>query len=533
MYKNSVKRFNEIVKVLAFYGFGFIVDTKLKNEKNSPENLRKAFEELGPTFIKIGQLLSTRPDILPANYIEELSKLQDNVLPIPFDSIKKVFFSQFKREISDCFSYFNTNPLASASVAQVHEAVLKDGKEVIVKLQRPNIEEMMHLDINILKRIIRLTKGGLDDTLIDPLEALDEILAATKKELNFINEANNIKKFQELNKNIAFLHVPYVVDELTNKKVITMEKLAGFKIDNLAKLQDGGYDRKDLSKKLTLSYLKQIFEDGFFHGDPHPGNILILEGKLCYIDFGIMGNLSDSLKAALNEVIMGIAYEDINKIISVLMSIGIKKGFVNRNNLYEDIDYLFASYLSTSLQNIKISAMLQEILDMAKKNNLSLPKDFTLLIRGLVIIEGVVVKIYPDINILDIAVPYVKSKNSLLILEKIKFDELLINSYKFTRDFSKVPSKALELSDSLIKGRAKIQLEHKNLNKPIAELNKMVNRIVFALIISSMIMGSSLILNSNIGPKVYNVSILGITGFLIAAIMGFCLLISIIKSGRM
>lgn len=533
MYKNTVQRFNEIVKVLAFYGFGYIVDSKFNKEKNSPENLRKAFEELGPTFIKIGQILSTRPDILPDPYIAELSKLQDSVPPEKFEDINEVFSKEFNESIDDAFVYFDEQPTASASIAQVHEAITKDGRSVIVKIQRPEIREKMQLDISILLRIVRLTKAKFSDALIDPEEVLMELLDSTKLELNFKAEAENIERFKELNKNVAFLYAPYVIKKYSSSRVITMERIIGFKITDIKKLQEGGYDLEDVGKKLILSFFKQVFEDSFFHADPHPGNIWIREGKICYLDFGIMGNLSKSLSSALNDIIVATAYKDIDQMISVLLSIGIKKGYVNRNRLYEDIEYLMDSYLSTSLRNIKISILLQEIFDTAKRNNIRLPKDLTLLIRTLVIVEGVAVKIVPDINILDIAIPYVKSRNRENFLKKFNFDELLITADSFVKDSARLPSKLIELSNSFLSGRARLQFEVRNLDEPVSNLNRMVNRMVFGLVISSMIIGSSLILNTNIGPKFYNISIIGILGFGFAGVMGLWLLISILKSGKL
>ena len=322
-------------------------------------------------------------------------------------------------------------------------------------------------------------------------------------------------------------------DEFCSTKVLTMERVYGFKVDDMKKLLIGHYDLNDLGKKLALSYLKQVLEDGFFHGDPHPGNIFVCEGKICFIDFGIMGSLSNSIKSTLNDMISAVVFNDINKMISALLSIGIKKGYVDRNKLYEDLDYLLINYLSISLNNIQISVMLSEIFDIAKQNNIRLPRDLTLLIRGLVILEGVIASIAPDIKIIDIAIPYVKSNNKFSLLTNLDLNTLLIRSYAFIKDSFRLPSKIMELSDSLISGRAKLQLEHKNLNTPISELNKGINRLVFALIISSMIIGSSTILNSNIGPKIYSISIIGITGFVTAAFMGFWLLISIIKSGKL
>ena len=533
MQLNSINRFREIVKVLGSYGFGYIVSSKFKKQNNLPENLRKAFEDLGPTFINIGQILSTRPDLLSPEYIVELSKLQDSVAPENIETVNKMFFDEFSISTTECFEKFYETPLASASISQVHKAILKDGREVVVKIQRPNIAEKMKLDISILLRIIRLTKARFSDALIDPEEALHEILLTTELELDFNNEVKNINTFENFNKDVAFIYVPYVVDELCSTKVLTMELVNGFKIDDMKQLLHDKYDLDDLGKKLALSYLKQMLEDGFFHGDPHPGNIFVYEGKICFIDFGIVGSLSTSLKSTLNNMITAVAFNDINKMISALLSIGIKKGYVDRNKLYEDLDYLLVNYLSVSLNNIQISVLISDIFDIARQNNIRLPRDLTLLIRGLVILEGVISRISPDIKIIDIAIPYVKANNKFSLLAHLDLNTLLMRSYSFIKDSSRLPSKIIELSDSLISGRAKLQLEHKNLNTPISELNKGINRLVFALIISSMIIGSSTILNSNIGPKLYSISIIGITGFITAGFMGFWLLISIIKSEKL
>ncbi len=533
MYRSTSQRFREILKVFAAYGFGYVVDNKLKKENNSPENLRKAFEELGPTFIKIGQILSTRPDIVPAAYIKELSKLHDNAYSEDFNDICKIFFNEFFVKLEYAFSYFEEVPFASASISQVHNAVLKDGRKVIVKIQRPDIAEKMRLDIAILKRIINIAKPKIFETFIDPEEALNELLIATELELNFYNEAENIERFRDLNKSVKFLYTPYLIKDLSSSKVLTMEKIEGIKIDDTALLIKNNYDLEDIGRKLALFFLKQVLRDGYFHGDPHPGNIIIKDNKICFIDFGLMGNFSQSLKESLNDLLIALAYKDINKLVAVILSISIKKGSINRNRLYEDVEYLYDKYLFTSLENIKLSIMLQDLLEMSKQNNLILPKELTLLARSLLILEGVAAKISPNIKIIDIAIPYVKENIKASLLKDIDIDKLLMSSINNAKAAVKLPSKLMELSDGLLNGRVKLQFELRYLNKSINELNKMTNRLVFGVVVSSMIIGSSFILNSNIGPKLWDISIIGILGFIAAGFTGLWLLISIIKSGKM
>ncbi|MDT8718594.1 AarF/ABC1/UbiB kinase family protein [Clostridium sp. 19966] len=533
VYKNSVQRLKEIVKIMAQYGFGFIVDSKISKNNKSPKNLRMAFEKLGPTFIKIGQILSTRPDILPPDYINELIKLQDNVPPESFEEISEVIKKDFNMSIDELFKQFDKKAFASASISQVHRAVLFDGREVLVKIQRPHIYEKMKIDISILKRILSFTKARIGETLVDPKEALDEIMESTEKELDFKIEASNMDKFKELNTGVEGIAVPYVIKEITSTHVLTMEKINGIKISDVYALKKSGTDLNRIGKNLALSFFKQVFEDGFFHGDPHPGNLLIRNGQICFIDFGIVGNIPNSLKSALNEVITSIVFNDINKLISILMSIGVRTGYVNRNQLYEDIDYLFDSYLSTSLMNIKVSIVLEEIMDISKRNNLRVPKNLVLLARSLVIIEGVLTKVSPDINMLELSKPYVISNLRKSQLKDLSLEDIASKAIVFTKNSARLPSKLIELSESLIRGRAKIQFEHKNLENPINSLNKMVNRMVAGLMVSSMIIGSSLIVNFNNGSKIHGVSVIGILGFGIAAVMALWVLISIIKSGKM
>lgn len=531
---DEVKRFREIVKVFVFYGFGYFIDSKLKNnQEKSPENLRKAFAELGPTFIKIGQILSTRPDFMPAHYIKELEKLQDSVSSEDINIVEKIFYKEFNCSIKDAFTDFDEIPIASASIAQVHRAVLNDGRKVVVKIQHKDIYEKMNLDIKILMRLANMAKSKFEGSLINPIEALEEIKEATERELNFCNEAESIERFRKLNKNVVCIYAPEVIDEFSGKKVITMEDIYGFKITDIEQLQLEGYDRNDVAKKLALSFFKQAFDDGFFHGDPHPGNLLIDNGRICFIDFGIMGEISYNLRKWMNEAIIAIATKNIEKVISFILAIGIKTGKVNSNYLYGDLEYLFDNYLATSLKNIKISVLLQEIFQIASRNNVQLPRELVSLIRSMVILEGVIAQLAPDIEILDVVIPFVKSKGNKFIKDTFDKEKLAFKLYNFTSDGIRLPSKFIELVNSIVRGRAKIQLQVENLNSSIYQLNKMVNRMVFGLMVAAMIISSALIVNSNVGPKILGVSIIGITGYLISAVFALWLMISIIRSGFM
>lgn len=530
---NSVSRFKEILKVFTSYGLGYVLGKKDNKNKKSPSNLRKAFEELGPTFIKIGQILSTRPDLISEEYISELSKLQDNVPTEKFEDMSSVFYQEFCRKIEEEFLYIDKEPLASASIAQVYRGILKDGKDVVIKIQRPNIRSKMNIDFDILINLSEKIGKVFKEIVVDPKEILIEIKSAAERELNFKIEADSIERFRQLNKNIPCIYAPYVIKELSGETILTLENIEGFKISDKKSIEELGYDKEDIARRLTLSYFKQVLKDGFFHGDPHPGNILIREGKICFVDFGIMGVLSKEKREELNRGIDGIVNEDIDKLTDFVINIAIKSGKVNREILYKDIEYMFKSYYTTSLKNIKIATLFQEVSTIAKRNNLRLSSDFTMLIRTMVIVEGIVVDLSPEINIISLVIPYVKGFYKEYFLSQFDYNDILFKSYKLTRDTLKFPSKAIELSDTLIKGRGKLNIAVQDSEKYVDGLNKMVNRLSFSLVIAGMVVASSIIINCNPEPKIYGISIIGLVGYFVSAILGFWLLVSIIRSGSL
>lgn len=527
----SRDRFQEIIRVFISYGFGYLIDSKFNNSKKSPINLRMALEELGPTFIKIGQILSTRPDLLPEEYINELIKLQDSAPEESFENIKSVFEESINKKIYDCFLYFSKKPTASASIAQVHEAILNDGRAVIVKIQRPNIYNTMKTDIDIIKKIIKLSKGRIDIDIVDSLAVIEELESTTEKELDFIDESKSIVKFRENNENISPIYAPDVISSLCSEKVLTLEYINGFKINDMKMIEKKGYSNKDIAKKLALSYCKQIFDDGFFHGDPHPGNLLISNGRICFIDFGITGELDEGLKNWLNKAMIAVATGDKNKIVDFILAIGIKRGKVNKGNLYEDVSYLFTTYLNTSLKNIKIAVLLEEMFSIVKNNNIQFPKELAILFRGLVILEGVIAEVDPQLDIISVITSFVKGKNKMLLIKDINEEELVLSAYSFFRDASRIPSKAVEALSSISDGRAKINFNITDLENSVDHISNMVNRLVGALLISSLIIASSLIISNNVGPIYKGISLMGIAGYIISAIFAIFLLIAVVRDG--
>lgn len=530
--KKSGERLREIVSVLASYGFGHIYRTKIgkKDEKQDAVDLRRAFEELGPSFIKIGQIISTRRDLLPPDYIEELQKLQDNAPEFPFKEIERVFKEEFDQEIHDVFLTVDKNPLASASVAQVHSAKMRDGKEVIIKVQRPDIEESLLRDIRLFSRILSMAPGTIKEIIVDTKAAFEEIENSTRNELDFRNEATAIMRFNLLNRNIAAVHAPEVVSEYVAKRVIVEEYIDGIKIVSNQELLEQGYVKEDIAEKLVLSFLSQVFKDGFFHGDPHPGNLIISNRKINYIDFGIVGELSDGNKKTLIQMLKSIVYQDVDKLMNLLIQLGISKKRVDKFYFYEDLSYFFESYVSRSFSELDMGVLFADILEITRKHQITMPNDFIMLVKSFTILEGVVTDMTPNINLLEIAKSYIKSSDDISFFEPLSKEKLLLNSYQMAKDTIKIPSQIRQLLDTVNSGRAKFHVDLVDIDNKWTGLNKMVNRIVFAVIIAALILSSALII---VMSESSSISLFGAIIFVGAGLMGLWLLISIIRSGTL
>ncbi|WP_233242543.1 ABC1 kinase family protein [Sporanaerobacter acetigenes] len=519
------KRFKEIASVSIKHG--------LKKGISDPREFRLTLEELGPTFVKIGQILSTRPDIFPNEYILELQKLQDDVKPEEYSTVKNVVESELGNTLEEIFLYFEEKPIASASLAQVHLAILKTGEKVVVKVQRPFVKEKMTADIAILKKLAPVINFTPTGSAMDAREVVEELSNATEKELDFENEMKNIEKFCENNEDVNFILCPKVYGKYCTDKIIVMDYIDGIKIDNMSILQEEGYDLKDIATKLTYNYFKQIFEDGFFHADPHPGNILIHENKIAYIDFGLMGQLDNNMKKKFNELLEAVVDRDVNQMTRAILKIGQKRGPVDDKQLYRDIEIMYDQYIEESMYDFDIPQIMEEVFKVCKTNNIYMPKDITLLLKGLLTIQGVIAKLDTEINIMDVALPYMKNRLANETLKNLNVMDALEKLYLSIRANMKISTKLLDLINQALNGKLKVQLEFKEIEDSIGELNKMVNRLVFGMIVAGLVVSSSIVLNANIGPKVYGISIIGITGYLGAAVAGFWLLISILRSGKL
>lgn len=530
--KSNRSRLTEIGTVLASYGFGHIYRTKIGKDQDSQdaESLRLAFEELGPTFIKFGQILSTRPDLLPEDYIEELSKLRDQAPPFSFNQIKKTFKEDFDQDIEEVFEWIDKEPLASASIAQVHRARTHEGQEVIIKVQRPDMEENLLRDIQLFSRLIALTPEMVKSFVVDADVALAEVQKSTKVELDFRNEVQAILRFRENNEGRPVITAPKPILKYTSKRVLVEEYIEGINGLDMNQLVEAGYDKEDFVRKFVYTFLTQVFEDGFFHADPHPGNIIIRDKQIVYIDFGLFGEISETNRKNLLEILDAIVFEDVDRLMNLLLQMAIVKGEVDRYTLYQDIENFFYQYVSKNLADIHIADFFNDVLGVARKHGLVMPNDFIMLGKSLAVIEGVVSDFDTNVNVMEIAKSYVREQDEYSPLKRLSSEEFGLKAFRLASDSIELPSSLRKSLETISQGRTRLNLEILGWEKKSIELNKMVNRVVFAIIIAALILASALITVSTTSPGLTSLSIFIFVG---AGIMGLWLLISIIRSGTL
>ena len=518
------QRFQEIVGVFAKYGF--------KEGIKSPTQLRQALEQLGPTFVKIAQILSTRPDILSDSYIEEFQKLQDEVKPETFSSIRQIIQNSLGGSLEEVFAQVDPNPIASASIAQVHKGMLHDGTSVVIKVKRPGIEDKIFNDLRLLKQVSKLIRFVPQGSVWDPSEIVDELWESLALELNFLHEAENIKRFQKFHQDVKYIIIPQIYPSYSTRDVLVMEYIQGIKVSEKVALAAAGYDLEEIASKIIYNFMHQVFEDGVFHADLHPGNILVSKNKVAYLDFGLVGELNQRLKKHFNRLLMGVVEGDLNVIVNSIIHIGVKKGRLDRSLLHSEIEHLYNNYITASVYDIDIPHLIEEIFRICRQNRIAFPRDITLLIKGILILEGLVNRLAPSMAIIDLMAPFLRKQ----ILSSRNTKQELINYatslHRVTRSSLRIPEKVIEILNKVSAGTAKAQFEVLHLKEVTADMKKSFNRIVFALIVSALIIGSSLVIAAEIGPQVFEISILGLVGYLGAAMMGLWLLISILRSGK-
>lgn len=548
-----ITRYGEIVSVLVKYGFGDLLSRlniekylsvgkrlfRVKQRKHIEaisrwDRVRMALEELGPTFIKLGQFASNRPDVLPPELIASLEKLQDSVPPFPECEAVMIIENELGKPVWELFDNFSEKPIASASIAQVHKASLKSGQEVAVKVQRPKIQDQVLTDLEIMYHLAVLLEKHIQGMeVINPTQLVDEFSNAIKKELDFTIESMHINHFTDNFKYDPTVYIPKVYHEYTSKKVIVTEFINGIKISNVHDLLETGLDPKIISSRGANAVLKQIFEHGFFHADPHAGNILVKENNvICFLDLGMTGILTPSSRERLSSIIVGIANRNPQRIVNTLYDMS-NYQLERKEDLEYEIAELIEEYASRTLGQINIGDVLNRLSKLLVVHRLRIIPGFYLLVKAMVTMEGIGFKLNPNFNMMEHLEPYAKK----LISEQFGPVHLAQEGIETFQElfflFRDLPSETRDIIQLVKNGKVRIEFVHRGLDPVLRKFDQLVNRMVFGLVLASLIIGSSIVVLSNIPPKIYGLPVIGIGGFLAAGLMGFWLLISILRHEKM
>ena len=483
----------------------------------TPEKLRAILEDLGPTYVKLGQIMSLHSDVLPQRYCDELMKLTSEVTPMPFETVEEVINRSYREDWHNIFASINRETLGSASIAQVHKATLLDGKEVIVKVERKGIYDIMARDIGLLKRAVGLLPpvGGFKN-VVDLDMVLDELWSTAQEEMDFLKEAANMEEFTHNNQGIRYIRCPKLYHEYTTSRVLVMEYIGGCPVDDKETLLAEGYDLGEIGRKLVNNYVKQVMEDGFFHADPHPGNVKVLDGKIVWIDMGMMGRLTNRDRNLMARAVRAIAVGDIAVLESTILELGDVQGKIDSGKLYGELRDLMDRYGNASMGSIDAVEFFKDVMEIMKNNSIKLPHGMTMLVRGLTQMQGVLLNISPDINMAEIAVGRFREEmlqNFDFKTEAAKAGRRIYKAAGRTLDIPPLVKIALE---EYLKGQSRVNIELDATKKFSDLMRRLVRNVVMGLWVMALLIGSSIICTTDMKPKLLGIPALGFFGFLLA-----------------
>jgi ubiquinone biosynthesis protein len=459
--------------------------------RTPPENLRLALEELGPTFIKLGQLLSTRADLLSPDYRAELTKLQDAAPAVPGAVIEEIVERELHTPADMAFATFEVAPLACASVGQAHAATLHDGTDVVVKVRRPNVVEDMGRDLEIIQNFAaRANRHSKTAARYDVVALADEFVHTLRAQLDYLQEARNAERFAANFADDPWVQIPRVFSDLTTSRVITLERIRGMKITDLTALGDAGLDRHELAERTALITAKMIFEDGFFHADPHPGNFFIeATGRVGVVDFGMVGALDDRLREQLGRLLSGFVRRDPALLADALLALGASTGVVDRTRLREDVGNLLGRYAGRSVGEVSLRDAIGEILEIVRRHRLRVPYDLSLLFTVLIIAEGLVAELDPEFRFGEALAPYARRQ----LISGLSFDRVMQRLEEFGIDVAELavelPSRLNRISEAIETGGLEVHVRTDEVDALLARAERLANRLAASVLAAALIDG--------------------------------------------
>ncbi|NLE74430.1 MAG: AarF/ABC1/UbiB kinase family protein [Actinobacteria bacterium] len=545
----NLETVRHVSEVAIRHGFGYFFESHnlwdlVPGRKRRPapmpsqlgRHVREMLEELGPTYVKFGQVLSTRPDLLPDEVVQELVKLQDRVPPFGFATVREVIEQDFRLSVERIFESIDEEPLASASIGQVHKAVLPGGAPVVVKVQRPAVRELIRRDIDLFYQLAGILARRIGDDLpVDPLLLVDEFAAAISRETDYLLEARNAARIA---RNLAAdeeFTIPSVHQRLCSQRVITLDFLPGPTLNCINLEELDWSERKRLAQRLTELWFKMVLRDGFFHGDPHPANVVVMDdGRLGLLDFGSAGALGPEDLQEGTRLFRHIVDQDLRGVKRALRRLGLRWNSRQEAQLTEAIEGLFNRYFGLRLSDIDSGTVVRDIFEIAYKLRLRFPARFLLLERAVITLEGVVAQVYPDFNVFDAARPYAQRLVMQKSLPSALAARLSRSAQDYAEAFENYPLQLRDVLDLMTRGDLRINFNHTGLENFIHRMDLITNRLVMAVVATALALASA-ILGAFVenGPQILGVSIWGIPGFLVALFFGVWLMWAIFRSGRL
>lgn len=547
-----IERYRQIAGVLVRHGLGHLASI-LGLERFLPLNrrviyapseahvsggarhLRAAFEELGTTFIKLGQVLSTRADLLPLDYQTELARLQDSAPSFPPEAVLKLLTAELARPIEEVFTRFDTVPFASASIGQAHAATLLDGTEVVVKLRRPGVVEQVENDLEILQNLAATAarRWSLADQY-DPVGLAQEFAQTLRAELDYIREGRSAERFAANFRGHHGVHIPRVFWDLTTTRMLTLERIQGIKISDLAALDASGIDRPALARRAAGVILKMVFEDGFYHADPHPGNFFIEPGgRIGLIDFGMVGTVSDHTREQLISVMLAVTSQDADRMVDALLALGIAIRRVDRATLRQDIEHLVSRYYGRELGEININELLNDVLAVVRRHHLQLPSNLALLLKTMMMNEGLGLQLDPSFNLARVVAPYAKRMVMRRYSPVVWANRLNKASMDIAWLGLELPQQLRRIASEIEHGGLEVGVRPEGFEPLVRRIERLANRIVLGIIAAAFVNGLAVLL-SVYRPFEWEPwgGILFAVGFFASVILGLYLAWSILRSGH-
>lgn len=538
--QRRISRLSEIGRVATRHGFGYLLERRRAADEadlaDRGRRLREMLDELGPTFVKLGQLLSTRPDLVPPDIVAELRKLQDDVSPFPFDDVERVVAAELGLTIERAFTSFEEEPVAAASIGQVHRATLPNGEEVVVKVQRPTAPRQIESDLQLMRSAAKLVAERMHHLeFVDANEIVDEFARSIRQELDYQREARNAEACRRNFADDPRVAIPRVWWRYTTGRVLTLERLEGTHVRDLPLDSWSDEDRRELAYRMTDAWMAMIFRHAFFHGDPHPSNILLLDdGRLGLIDFGLAGRLTDEDMARLTRLFVDAATENVDALPRRLAELGVRYPKEREEELRSRLEELFYRYYGTQLSAIDPIEVIREALDLIYAMNLRLPTRFVILDKALATLGGVAAEVYPDFNVFEVARPYAKQ----LMAERFSPARLAMRVQREASEVTgaalRIPGQVSDMFHDLNAGQLLVRVSNPGVDDLAHHIDVSVNRIAVALVVLGGLIGSSLIgVLADDGPHVLGLHLISVVGFLLAGAFGVWLLWGIFKSGRL